>query len=752
MSNKGKSNDRFISAGKLRNLISSQHTKAFLIIFFVLAAVYLIPFAIHRSQNPILQRAGVASSLEPGILSGQNTIDPNDGFTSQALGHRAAESWLSGEAPYWNHYEGAGMPLAAGMQSAAFFPPVLLMHFYNGFIIFHFLLQLTAGITAYLFFRKMKARFSIAVVGGILFALSSTFVWLTNAAFNPVAFLPMLLLGIECAFTQAENKKRGGWILIALALGLSLYAGFPETAFINAIFAYGWGAVRLFHIDKKARKKYITKLLIGSAVGVMLAAPILVAFLGYLPETIVGGHKSSAYANFALPLKTLPALFMPYIYGPIFGAIDAGKTQTLLIFWSNVGGYLAMPLLFVGSFGLFSKRPRSMKLYLAIFSLVVILKNYGFKPIVLLVNAIPGMSQVAFYRYSMPVLDFAVIVLAVFGVEAFVKLTISRKKVIALTILASLATIGLAVYSRSLLHQLSAFPSHRLWAALSVSWALSSAGFIILCFLKPKLRLAGALLLLTADSLLMFSIPYLSLPKIKNDYRPVNYLQQNIGLDRFYTLGPISPNYGSYFGIASVNINDLPLPKKWAEYIPAKLDNNATALVFTGNSRVDPAGPSSLEEFSKNINEFENVGGRYLVANHNQVSDEVKNGLGLNAAFSSATVDIFRLPDTKPYFDNSAGCQLIYTSWDKVDANCNKQAVILRRELSMPGWSATINQQKQPVKSDNGIFQTVDVPAGKSSVVFRYAPPHIEIGYAVFAVGILIILGQAFGYKLISKK
>jgi hypothetical protein len=726
---------------KLRNFAMARNTQALAIIFVVIFAVYAVPSIIHRSQNPILQRSGLARGIESGYVNGQSTIDPNDGFTSQALGHAAAESWLKGDIPYWNHNEGVGMPLAAGMQSAAFFPLTLILHFYNGAIYFHFLLQLLAGFTAYLFFKKLKIRFSLAVLGGLLFALNGAFAWLTNAAFNPIAFLPMLLLGFEYAVSCAQAKKRGGWILIALALSLSLYSGFPETAFISAIFAYGWAAVRLLQIEKEHCKSYIYKILLGSIIGLLLTAPILVAFLGYLPHTITGGHESGGYANFGLPLKTLPALFMPYIYGPIFGSVASGKPSDLFIFWSNVGGYLTVPLLLTALMGWCAKRPRALKLYLFIFSVVIILKNYGFKPVVFLINLIPGMNQVAFYRYSVPALSMAVILLALFGADAFIKSTISRKKSITLVAAVSGFVLVLAFYSRSLLHQLIVFPSHRLWALFSVMWALSIVVIAGLTFCKSCWKLVGVIALLSIDSLTMFMVPYLSLPKIPSiDMQPVSHLQQNLGTSRFYTLHPIAPNYGSYFNIASININDLPLPENWANYIPKKLDDNAIPLVFTGYSRVDANGPTALDEFARNKKAYENIAVKYLVVDKGQVSEQFKKEQGLELANASSGIEVYKLPNAKGYYETESSCSLTDQTRDTVTANCKTSTTLVRRELIMPGWSVKVNATQQNIKTKDEIFQSVVVPAGKSIVTFTYTPPLIGIGYTAFGVALVVIL------------
>lgn len=720
-----------------------QHLSAFATIFIVLLVVYSIPFMLKRSHNPILQRSGLSHVIEPGLISGQNTIDPNDGFTAQALGRRAAISWIDGDVPYWNHYEGVGMPLAAGMQSAAFFPLTILYRLHNGFIVIHFVLQLIAGVFTYLFLKKLKLENIFAITGGILFSIGGSFAWLANAPFNTIAFLPMMMLGFEYAFSSAKAGKRRGWLIIALSLSLSLYAGFPETAFINAIFAYGWGLIRLFELNKNARKLFVKKVVTASVVGMLCSAPILVAFLFYLPETITGGHSGGGYAFLALPISTLPALVLPYIFGPIFGVSDVGVGYPIMWFWSNVGGYLTSTLVLMALIGFFSKHPLSRRLYLGSVILIIILKIYGFRPVAILINLIPGMNQVAFYRYSIAVLSFAIVMLVVYGLESLYKAEITRKKVNILTTLVVAVIVGLGIFSLRLVNLLDNYSSAKEWALISVCWALSIILIPIFIYFRPYIRIICITSLIVFDTFIMFVVPFFSLPKMSQiDYEPVLYLQKNIGLNRFYTLGPIAPNYGSYFGIASVNINDLPIPKKWADHIPEKLDSNATALVFTGYSRVDSSGPTPIEEFGKNIREFENVGVRFIVTSRGQLNADFVRKHSLESVFINSSFEIFKLPHTKNYFESFPACLHTNESRNSLEVTCPTEAILVRRELSMPGWHATINNQKIQLGTDEDIFQSIHLPSGHSKIKFHYAPPYIEYGYAALSIGVLLIISS----------
>jgi hypothetical protein len=67
------------------------------------------------------------------------------------------------------------------------------------------------------------------------------------------------------------------------------------------------------------------------------------------------------------------------------------------------------------------------------------------------------------------------------------------------------------------------------------------------------------------DAIVLFLVPELSAPRsVRTDLGPVKYLKQHLGTSRFYSLGPLGPNYGSYFGLPSLNANDNPVPSAFS--------------------------------------------------------------------------------------------------------------------------------------------------------------------------------------------
>ena len=93
------------------------------------------------------------------------------------------------------------------------------------------------------------------------------------------------------------------------------------------------------------------------------------------------------------------------------------------------------------------------------------------------------------------------------------------------------------------------------------------------------------------------------------------YLQRHQGLSRFATLGPLSPNYGSYFGLRSLNYNDALAPSDFATYVNAHLDHAVNPLLFDGTpAGRPPAAPTPQQELLSNLNGYRAAGVRYVLA------------------------------------------------------------------------------------------------------------------------------------------
>ena len=208
--------------------------------------------------------------------------DGNAGVTTEALGGLAAFDWLHGRIPWWNPYSGIGLPLAAEQQNSALFLPfVLLLALHNGVLLLKVTLQVVAGVASFGLLRTLGFTRGIALTGGLLAELNGTFAWYSHGPIVPVAFLPLLLWGIErCRVSAIEAAAGHGAPLVAVAVAMSLLAGFPETAYLDGLLGLVWFAARLAAMPgRRPAARFMGPVAAGGVAGLLLAAPALVTFL-----------------------------------------------------------------------------------------------------------------------------------------------------------------------------------------------------------------------------------------------------------------------------------------------------------------------------------------------------------------------------------------------------------------------------------------------------------------------------------------
>jgi len=585
--------------------------------------IFLLPFLIALPEllgilnsDPALIVGHMTQRMSTGPLGAYAYIDPNNGFTTQALGYRAAKDWLEGIVPWWNPYSGVGLPLAGEYQPAAFFPLTLLLLLPNGMTLEHFLLQVFAGWGTYFLLRQLGISRTASLTGGLLFAFNGTLAWFDHASALPVPALPWMLLGIERAYNKSLLSLEGGWRILAISLGMNLLAGFPETAYLSGLMVLAWSIMLFVKIGPGFRQLFCKKIILGGSVGLALAAPQILAFFTYLPESFLGAHQGQFAHVMQHPGAILTSLIAPYSYGVIFANTEAWPPDLINI-WGSIGGYVTIVLVGMALYGLFITRT-TLAWLLFVCILVCLGKSYNIEPISSVMNFVPGIKETAFYRYCVPIWELSFILLAVFGLESLQQVP-SKKYSIWLALPLLVTLVILFVFVSSFWPALVANPGIRNAAAISFFWAISTCIclFIFFKFKSPVTRVNSVAILLVADSVLMFAIPTLANPKAGDiDRAPVEFLQSHIGLQRFYTLGPIQANYSAQFGIASINHNYMPIAKRWVDWLQHHLDPYADPAIFTGDFSRDKTKPTQAQELRRNISNYQFAGVKYVVSPH----------------------------------------------------------------------------------------------------------------------------------------
>jgi hypothetical protein len=689
--------------------------------------------------NPLGPRSGLGVS-SPGVIRGANTLDPTDGYITQALGHLAATDVLHGHLPLWNQYEGAGMPLLGEGQSAALFPPTLLLALSNGQFWEDLLLEVIAALGTYLVLRRLGCGRLTSIAGGAAFGVSGAYAWLATTAFNPIAFLTWAVLGLEQAHAASAARRRGGWWLISAALALSLYAGFPETAYIDGLVIAVWFLWRCGSGARPDRLGFVSKVAAGTLGALLLAAPFLVAFAEALPHEYVGFHNGHANA-LVMPPFAFPQLLLPYVYGPPLAFSD--QSGALALIWGYAGGFVSIAAAFLALLSLLAPGRRGLKLILAAFVVLALSTIYGDPPVLRsILPALPGGTSVAFYRYSFGAVTFALLVLAALGIESVLAGQLRRGRAAGATG-AALGLVALLAYeAHSLVTGLNGGASHSRWAWAQIGWGAAVVLAIGACAVgRGRIARYALVLILALDAGVMFAVHELPAPTaVRLNRQPVRYLQAHLGDQRFFTLGPLAPNYGGYFELASLNDIDLPLPSRWTRYVQANLDNYVNPVFFVGN---DGGGrsltvPTPAAELLHHLSSYRAAGVKYLLTPPGVRLPGSHDALVLVRRTTVAW--IYRVSGAAPYLSGGPGCVLEARGRQAVRSSCSHSYRLVRRELFFPGWSATIDGRRAAIHPD-GIFQSVTVPAGEHRVSFSYLPPQFELSLVGFVLGALWVTG-----------
>jgi hypothetical protein len=709
-------------------------TPLLLILLAVLVGngLYLIG---ESNTNTISWTANI-SQVVCHVTCGRPMIDPNVGFITQPFGHLSAMDLLHGHLPWWNYFEGLGQPLAGEMQSAALFPLTLLFAFPAGLLFFHISLELIAGICTYFLAKRVGLPILVATTVGALFALNGTYAWLGNAVLNPVAFLPMLLLGIEMIYDSTMTKDNKGWYLCAIAVALAFYAGFPEVAYFDGLFALGWAAVRLFSLPRESRRKALERLGIGGGVGLLLSLPILIPFADFSKVANLGHHTAAIDGTAHISVHAIQMFFDPYVHGTLFA------NPAVASVWGGIGGYFTASVGALALLGLFGERLRPLRIYLGLWIFIGLSGAFNFAHLRKVWNVIPLIQNVSFGRYIMASCELSMIMLAGLGLMDFAH---SAKAKRLFTVTSSVMLLGLIwiVLSASSLNTGIVY-GHRARIIYAFLDAIPFLAVIALLVLGRFARWRWTPLLVSAvlvvESLLIFGVPSGEAAKYVNvDMAPIHFLQTHEGQYRFFDFAVLTPNWGSQYGLNELNAIDLPFPQKFSNLIENQLAPGLTPsnqfVIHNGVTGMD----IQMQDIVAHFAAYEDASVKYLLMPKALVILPALTNLGVTQVFTDSLATIYEMPSPRPFISaTSSSCTVTATNDDAASVSCpNGGSKLIRTELSMAGWKAYVNGKSVTIKTVDGVYQSVKVPEGTSTVTYTFLPPHEK--YAIL-LGLLAAL------------
>lgn len=187
--------------------------------------------------------AAVLGLLAPAWLCGATVFWGDLTYIHHPWQAFSAQELQAGRLPLWDANLYLGMPAAATMQRALFYPlqgPFFVFGFASGLAVFHLAHFWLAGWLTYLFLRRLRLPGSACLGGALLYALAGGVV--SRAAFinhlSTLSLLPALLLfftgprralaaALACAFLAGYPPFLPGAAVMAWALALGVCARRP---------------------------------------------------------------------------------------------------------------------------------------------------------------------------------------------------------------------------------------------------------------------------------------------------------------------------------------------------------------------------------------------------------------------------------------------------------------------------------------------------------------------------------------------
>ncbi|HKY06132.1 MAG TPA: YfhO family protein [Blastocatellia bacterium] len=340
------------------SVASSGGSHAVSIAVLVLAVVALF-WRVFFLGETLVDVATLNNQLPWGYYAGQtsdypyNRRDLTDTYVTRD--YFVASAYGDGELPLWNPFNFAGHPIYADGVTRTLSPFLLFYTFLDvptGYTVARITELLLAALFLYLFLIKIGASPNGALVGSLVFALSShSMLHLTGLGWwGGLMWLPLIFLFADRAVTRRRYTDAA---LAGVFLALQFFCGYMpnQVYYIGALVLYYLFLAFYKPVKRPAiRRRVFVMILITIGVGLALAAtqwmPVL-ELLGYSNRRIVPTESGYIY----LPPWYLATLVFPTLFGSAYDAHTV-KLFTALNVSHDHSLYVGIPALLASLFAL----------------------------------------------------------------------------------------------------------------------------------------------------------------------------------------------------------------------------------------------------------------------------------------------------------------------------------------------------------------------------------------------------------------
>jgi len=721
------------------------------------AAVLLAPIA-WRGEGllpaGVLWRFAPWNRLLPTFPGGALHGDPLLEFWPWRLFLRS--ELLSGRLPLWNPLIEAGVPFAGCVQAALFFPTELGLAWLPPAawsLAAAFLKMLCAGFFTALHARRLGADRTGAALSGVAFALCGWLIaWLGHPQSNVACVLPALFWTLGRAFERGSPRAFAG---VALAVGFVLLGGHPPTA-LHALAAGAAYAVFLASRRPAARRRpLLAAAALAAAAGFALAAPALLPFLEYRALSSSAASSAalarwSTHLTWSLPLH----LVLPLAAGSATRGHPVLDNAFGIDFASNFlerAGWLGLPALMFAALALrrrWAEPEVRFHAALAAFGLAAAL---GLWPLPWLWRLLPGFSSANPARLLL-LLCFGGATLAGLGASSAPRATDRRDAAVLLAL--ALAAVASAAFVDSVVWDWLPAPARGFVVGQGVA-GLVEAVCAAALVAAPRLRrwapaVAGLFLLRLAAGVNPTAPSALLYPATPS----LSRLAEAAGSGRALALGgAVPPDVGMALGLRDVRGQDFATLARYERVVRG----TAGDFAFYSSAPTLPPNPRLLAASA-----FAAPSGAVVerTAGWTKVDDgdlQVfrANAPAPRALFASESLSVASAQALaavrRPDFDPAR--QVLLDDWFSlptvsrargtariardepnevvVEVNSDGPGWLVLLDSWFPGWRVEVDGELAPLRRADYSFRAVEVPAGRSTVRFTYAP-------FSFAAGLLL--------------
>jgi hypothetical protein len=684
-----------------------------------------------------------------------------------------------GELPFWDPYVGGGAPAMSQLVQAFFFPPyLLLIAAGNGVFmknVYFLALLLTAGWCTWALLRRAGLSWSASLVGGLTFMLSGALSQTVGGFLGQtVCCFPVALLATRWFLERATWAAAAALALVYASISLASFP--PVLLAVFGLCVWYVCAELLFGGEFLKVPRHVALIRYGCGCTLGLG---LVAWY-YLPNFAlmdVTPQVRNFYRSASSHTAVFPSGLLQLLSPTLMGGVPVWANDPIPRFTVAVFNYVgAVPLMLVALVGWRHLR-KPLWLSAAAATIVILGLMFGVTPFGQ-IRELPGLRNIHFANYYGLPIDFLFALLAAAGFERL-KTGISSLRcwmAVGPVLMAVLVLILVALSFGAASHV--AFPQWRddYVRLVIITFVAATVLFATLPdrLKRNRTRFGWALIaLLAVEGMMNLQFPRQKRWEVwENPPTYIEYLQQNAGLGRVFTIGgALYANAGEAFKIVQVDslmmfntprMYDLylryaktamPLSMRDAQQIPPEpvLDAaNVTHIVIVTDTFKEQLADVKARGYERVFDDglyriFRRTGvPRYFFTSQFQVSKRRYALPALAVPRPPREILVENEPPMtslpNPDNDNvSVTVERFSHNSVRLSLVAPRAGFVYMSESHFPGWRATVNGKEVPIQPANYAFRAVLVPAGPVDLELTYIPPGFLLGLAFSFAALLVV-------------